>query len=414
MRKTAGTYENGHSENGLNSDGDSDLGYSKVDLRTLMPVMGLKEYWYPAVFAKDVGKKPVLLRLLDKEVCLFRGKAKNVVAIENACVHRGGMLHMGDCWWPGTISCFYHGWTYDETGEVVAVLSEGPDCQIPGQVKTKVYPTRTLHGVVFIWMGDQEPVPIEEDVPPQFLDEKALVLGTMTYWEGCNWRQALENINDSHVQYLHRNSLRMLKYPTSMMGTGAPRPSVINGRALTNGRPPVAVDKEPYKHYFPELGERWPRSRWRLAWTWLFALIEKRTPKQPLKITDREWETTHLPGMLNGLRRGYIYTRMVIPVGADRTRLFYFHSTKPSSRLGRLYEKLMFYGYRNWIHNYNFSDQDGKANTYLYYDRPEYLSATDSTTPIAWRRLVLRARGVEPDNAASETINEPASLEMRV
>ncbi len=321
---------------------------------------------------------------------------------------------MGDCWWPGTVSCFYHGWTYDETGEVGAVLSEGPDSKIPGQVKAKVYPTRTLRGVVFIWMGDEEPAPIEEDVPPQFLDEKALVLGTMTYWEGCNWRQALENISDSHVQYLHRNSLRMLKYPTTMMGTAAPRPAVINGRALTSGRPPVAIDREPYKHCFPELGKTWPRSRWRLGWIWLFALIEKRVPKQPLKITDREWETTHLPGMLNGLRRGYIYTRMVIPVGADRTRLFYFHSTKPSNRLGRFYEKLMFYGYRNWIHNYNFSDHDGKANTYLYYNRPEYLSATDSTTPVAWRRLVLRARGVDQDGAPSDPISEPASLETRV
>ncbi len=47
MQDTAGTHTNGHSngrgENGLSSDGESDLGYSKVDLRTLMPVMGLKE-----------------------------------------------------------------------------------------------------------------------------------------------------------------------------------------------------------------------------------------------------------------------------------------------------------------------------------------------------------------------------------
>ncbi len=391
-----------------NGQDDSDVaGYARVDLRTLLPVTGLKEYWYPGVLAKDVKKKPILLRILDKEVCLFQGKS-GIAAVDNACVHRGGMLHTGDCWWPGTISCFYHGWTYDENGEVLAVLSEGPDCKIPGQVKLRVYPTRTLQGVVWIWMGDGVPAPIEEDVPREFFDEKAMVLTSVTEWDQCNWRQSLENNADSHPGYLHRNSFRRGIYPIPHGRTRIPRPEVFEGRTLNRRRDPAAPQSnryagvpKPYQRVYPLLGAKWPRSRWRLSWTWFFDLLNKRVPKQTLRYDDPEWGagSQHLPGMVRNYHHGYYYTRQVVAVGANKTRLFYFHSSKPSNALGRLLGRIMYYGWGNWLQNYNFSGQDGAANTFLYYDQPEYLSATDAQT-VEWRRLILHARGM---NGASST-----------
>ncbi|HLZ70355.1 MAG TPA: hypothetical protein VKV26_10660 [Dehalococcoidia bacterium] len=37
-----------------------------------------------------------------------------------------------------------------------------------------VFPTRTLKGIVFVWMGqdEREPAPIEEDVPEEFFDPR--------------------------------------------------------------------------------------------------------------------------------------------------------------------------------------------------------------------------------------------------
>ena len=49
---------------------------------------------------------------------------------------------------PGFITCFYHGYTFDEHGECVAVLGEGPNSPMVGRARTRVYPTITLKGVV--------------------------------------------------------------------------------------------------------------------------------------------------------------------------------------------------------------------------------------------------------------------------
>ena len=48
----------------------------------------------------------------------------------------------GDCHFEGTISCPYHGWTFDGDGNVLAVLPEGPDSQVPGKVMQRSYPTQ--------------------------------------------------------------------------------------------------------------------------------------------------------------------------------------------------------------------------------------------------------------------------------
>src|SRR6185436_20084838 len=99
---------------------------SPQDRRDFIPVLGLREYWYPGIPDKSVGKKPVLVQMLGRDVCFWRGKA-GVVAFENYCPHRGAMLHNGDTWWPGTITCTYHGATFNEEGELLEFIGEGPE-----------------------------------------------------------------------------------------------------------------------------------------------------------------------------------------------------------------------------------------------------------------------------------------------
>lgn len=157
------TQPNGHHDREANQPGTANGAHRQAtasELRERMPVTGLREYWYPAIAARKVGKrKPVALRILDGELVLFRDKHGEVVALKNACPHRGMPLALGDCHFAGTVSCPYHGWTYDPAGECVAVLGEGPDSAIAGMrdARARVYPTRTLKGMVFVWMGDGPP-----------------------------------------------------------------------------------------------------------------------------------------------------------------------------------------------------------------------------------------------------------------
>ena len=369
------------------------------DIRALVPPLGLREYWFPALEAKKVRNKPVGLKLLGEELVFFRGENNEVKALWNVCPHRGGSLMHGDCHYAGTISCPYHGWTYDGEGNVLAVLPEGPDSQVPGKVKARAYPTRTLKGMVFVWMGIGEPVPIEEDVPPEFFDDITQILYRTEYWP-VNWNVALENGGDAHVPYVHRNSLKQLIHPMPGSGPIPQLNKVVPGRAVIldrmarqGGR--LAGSGAWPQHYFPALGGKWPKHRWRTRWSWVFGPARKRVSRRPAwDCPQQEWKSGHhLPGMFRNDHRTDMYTRNSVPVTESLSRQVYFKATRPNSWVGRVYERVHFTLIGRWMQVTNFSRQDFTAVAPQRYDTAEHLSATD-THQVLWRRLVLQARGM--------------------
>jgi len=167
------------------------------DPRNNIPPLGLREYWYPALPAKKVRRKPLYWNMLGDDLVLFRDRQGEVAALSDICPHRGASLSEGNCFYQGYLSCAYHGATFDRQGECVAFIAEGPDSKMVGNLKVRSYPTRTLRGWVFIWMGEGKPAPVEEDVPPEFFEADKVVLSSYTYWH-LNWLIAIENHSDSH------------------------------------------------------------------------------------------------------------------------------------------------------------------------------------------------------------------------
>jgi nitrite reductase/ring-hydroxylating ferredoxin subunit len=109
-----------NSANGTNVEGAK----TTKDIRRLVAPLGLREYWYPSIEDKKVKNKPVGLKFLGDDIVFFRGK-DGVAALWNVCLHRGVSLMHGDCHFEDTVSCPYHGWTFDSDGDVLAVLPEG-------------------------------------------------------------------------------------------------------------------------------------------------------------------------------------------------------------------------------------------------------------------------------------------------
>ena len=96
------------------------------DIRHLVPKLGLRSYWYPAIPGKRVGSRnPIQVKMLGDVICFFRGESGKVAAISDVCPHRGALLSAGTCHFKGTVSCPYHGWVFNEQGENVAVLWRG-------------------------------------------------------------------------------------------------------------------------------------------------------------------------------------------------------------------------------------------------------------------------------------------------
>jgi phenylpropionate dioxygenase-like ring-hydroxylating dioxygenase large terminal subunit len=387
-----------------------------ADVRDRLPVLGLREYWYPAVLEKEVGwGEPVLVRLLGQDLCFFRGASGKVVALDNACPHRGAKFSAGHCDFKGTLTCFYHGMTFDETGLCVAALGEGPESPMPGKLRAKTYPTQTAKGVVFVWMGAREPVPLTDDAPDEFFDPSSMVFNWTSNWTS-NWRPAVENYADSHVRYVHRNSVLMLMRPI------LPPALPLRGRPVRVGAHRLAAPGRggdvkqarsgkgrPYQDYYPLLDATWPKHRWRFLWTWLFALADRvrrqfRTPFQ----ASPEWDMgQHLPSIVRINYGTHMYTRWAVPVDEEHTRMFYFHSARRPTWLGRLHERLQWHLFHNWAMNKNFSEQDAPGSVELYYDRPERLSVSDQQT-VQWRRMVLAARGMPRSAGVEPEEDDPA------
>src|SRR5437867_3474053 len=140
--------------------------------------LGFREHWYPVMWSRKLRGKPVGMNLLGDDIVFVR-QGGAVHALHDRCPHRGIPLSMGKREFPGTLSCIYHGWTYDlRTGELVAALTDGPDSPIVGKVRVRTYPAVERKGLIWVYVGDREPPPpLEEDVPADFLADDAFLAG---------------------------------------------------------------------------------------------------------------------------------------------------------------------------------------------------------------------------------------------
>jgi phenylpropionate dioxygenase-like ring-hydroxylating dioxygenase large terminal subunit len=364
------------------------------DSRIGIPALGLREYWYPAIEARQVKTKPLYWLMLGEELVLFRDKNGEITALSDVCPHRGASLSAGNCFYKGTVTCPYHGATFDGAGECVAWLTEGPDSRMVGEVNVRRFPTRTLKGWVFIWMGEGAPAPIEEDVPPEFFEpESTLILATYTYWR-ANWLIAIENQNDSHnCDFVHRNSMKQfLGFMRGRERTPmSPKSEIINDRAVVvkgrahqdyygSGNPSRAM-------HYPGVDGVWPLYRWRRLWHPFFNKLGERMRKHKFD-TPPEWASAHhLPCEVRVNYGRHMYTRYAVPLEANMSRIVIFHSRRLPTKFARLKERIYFALVHNWLQNYNFSGQDSAVAAPCRYWTTENLSPTDSHL-ILLRRLI--------------------------
>jgi nitrite reductase/ring-hydroxylating ferredoxin subunit len=383
------------------------------DPRREIPVLGFRDYWYPVIGERKVPKrKPLRVKLLGEQLCVFRG-ADGIAVVSDICPHRGASLSGGNCHYQGTVSCPYHGWTFDGAGACVAALSEGPDSIIPGRVTVRSYRTVTLKGIVFVWMGDGEPVPPSEDLPPELFDD-SLVLWDATIWN-ANWRPALENMNDNHVFYVHRNSIQLLLQPLGKQSYSGARARIYGGGVALSHYADESVEQRPYRERFEGVNGYWPKHARRLAWAWLFRakplswlwrLGDGGYPAHGAYHGDPEWDMgPHMPGMLRINGGSALYTRWCVPVDERTTCEFYLWATRPRTTAAELWERLKYPLAQKLLRNRNLGMQDGKILEETRFDTPERFTPFDVET-MGWRHLaILSARyGGRHDRIPPEAI----------
>jgi nitrite reductase/ring-hydroxylating ferredoxin subunit len=218
--------------------------------------LGFRNYWYPVMLAREIGRKPRPITLCGEKIALFKD-GDRVFALNDRCPHRGIPLSVGRKEAAGTISCAYHGWTYDlETGQLVAALTDGPDSPICGKVTVQRYPVEQRAGLIWVYVGDEPAPPVEDDIPDEFLRPNTVVEGYGEVRDG-NWRDAFENcIDEGHSKYLHRYALTTFWREAAAWTKGVEMVPSEDGRWLHRVRGETVVTD-----VFPRVG-LWPRKKW--------------------------------------------------------------------------------------------------------------------------------------------------------
>jgi nitrite reductase/ring-hydroxylating ferredoxin subunit len=350
-------------------------------------VLGFRNYWYPVMLARELGRKPLPITLCGEKVVLFKEK-EHVYALHDRCPHRGVPLSVGRREFPGTVSCAYHGFTYDlATGELVAVLTDGPDSPICGKVNVKSYPAEVRAGLIWVYVGDSPPPPVEEDIPEEFLRPNTVVEGFTEVRRG-NWREAMENcIDEGHSKYLHRYALTTFWREMAAWTKGVDMVPSEDGRWLHRIRGETVVTD-----VYPRVG-LWPRKRfWR-----------KQLRGQSTQLSNR------LPCFCRvGTRQGFTSYQIFVPV--DETHyLAMMLSVGWTSGLPALRFHLDQWLSSRWGKAHGFDPQDKWAINLMEIP-PERLYRPDKAIT-GWRRWCQETARPQGPSEQSDPVETPASAE---
>ncbi len=373
-------------------------------------VLGFREYWYPVSMSGDITEKPKAFTLLGEPVVFLRREGK-AYALKDECAHRGtqlSMLNTRKNWeFPGTctITCPYHGWTFDvRDGRCVAVISEGPDSPVPSSgVRVRTYSVEERRGMIWVWMGSSNPMPVEEDIPKLLLDPKAVVHGIARVKYG-NWRFHVENVNGGHAQMVHKSTLQSWFGPER--GTpGLPQPPSYgedsDGKGI-DSRGQAWADFRPYG----DLGIWHSKPLWmRLLLGWVPKPQQVAT-RRPVRGTgDVRTQKLMLPGIVrvpNSPIEGWMYYEWYVPVDELHYTYFQIMAFWPRSFLHRAFTELKYFFWHKATGPILFNNQDAAmvAATTKFFNRTGNMRYLTKISPndqihVTWRAYCDEfARGV--------------------
>ena len=160
----------------------------------------MNNFWYPGCASSQLlDNKPFSTQVLTHKIVLFRDALGKANALKDRCCHRGFPLSQGKVT-EGIISCGFHGWEFNGTGQCVRIPSQTKDTQVPKSYCVPSFHCDEKDGYIWIWMG-QESEKTECPTIPEFSQGKWMQGSRMM---PCHFLRALEITFDSaHVYFAH-------------------------------------------------------------------------------------------------------------------------------------------------------------------------------------------------------------------
>jgi phenylpropionate dioxygenase-like ring-hydroxylating dioxygenase large terminal subunit len=202
--------------------------------------MFLRNYWYVAASAAEVGRKPFRRTVLGEPIVFFRLENGTPVAFEDRCAHRHLPLSMGKLV-GDHLQCHYHGLRFDQTGRCVRI--PGQD-QIPSTAKVRTYPVVERHTWIWIWMGDPAIANESNITDFHWLDDPNWGARSSYLHVKANWQLVVDNLLDlTHLAFVHESTIgnSALAEHASVKVTRAPNNVAVTRWIIDQPAPPTFV-----------------------------------------------------------------------------------------------------------------------------------------------------------------------------
>jgi phenylpropionate dioxygenase-like ring-hydroxylating dioxygenase large terminal subunit len=164
------------------------------------PINYLRNTWYAAAWAEELGSEFLARTLLDEPLVFLRNAEGDPVALADRCPHRFAPLSLGKRV-GDTIQCPYHGLRFGMDGKCV----HNPHGPVPPTAQLKSRPLLERYGMIWIWMG--EPTRADAALLPDFsviADTEHFDIVRSTMKTPANYQLGIDNLLDlSHAQFLH-------------------------------------------------------------------------------------------------------------------------------------------------------------------------------------------------------------------
>ena len=173
-----------------------------------------EKQWYPVLPLSMLhGSGPEALKLLNKDLVLWKDADGKWRCTSGICPHRLAPLAHGRVNANGELMCRFHGWCFKGDGSCSKVpMAEGDEeakAKLVGQEVSKLisYPTKTKKGLLFVWphAGSDEEADGKDPFVPEELSESP---NWSCFDVPAGWRVWLEQSWDpSHAPFLHQYAL---------------------------------------------------------------------------------------------------------------------------------------------------------------------------------------------------------------
>ncbi len=187
----------------------------------------------------------ITVTVAGQPLIAVRHSDKSVRVVMNRCAHKGSKLVSDGCGNTGKFfRCPYHAWTFKTDGSLLAIPIkngyEGTDfanCEASRGLST-VRNVETYRGFIFAKISEFGPgfkeyfgeslssIDNMADRSPE--GELEIAGGSLRYMHNCNWKQFIENLNDTmHPMVVHESSAGTVKDLWAKQPEGTPKPMAV-------------------------------------------------------------------------------------------------------------------------------------------------------------------------------------------